>query len=488
MSIEFGNLQPAATSKLSGLAGSDTKEQQMLIGCQQQQQQTPASNLPAQMIVNSLPYNPSQKSQQQRCVGLSKPEQNMDSNNNNNNRMSSGGVGLTSQQNALYGSNFNTAGLQPQQSHMLDLANLQQGIPFEPNYDVAGNMLNNGNPNENRNHLNKRQPTSDIQNDLSLYSPSSSTSLLYHIYDQINLPNEHYQQQQRQQQQQQHLAAEKKNTTILNPANLFGGQQQQPYQMQLHQQQLSRVSDLQKSLGVQPQQCYSTSAGSASQYQIQQQQAFNASTMHQASYLASHQSGLVLDSVLRQHQATTLARQHQQRPLSSSAASSMSGQSGGQLGGAGSSITYGRQPRPAAASKSQSNLANVLQASNTLNHLAIIHRAGQGSASPSQLGVPIKGAFFAGSGGGAPSRPFKRLQLRFRHLAYEYRTVAKCAALIIILALSLMSLIKIFLLSASTTSSSQTTSSSPLSATQAQNQASNTFLYPPFPKRKYHYL
>lgn len=430
------------------------------------------------MIANSHPYNPSHLSQQQRCVGLNQNQQQQLHSQEAMNRILASGGGQ--QQNLLYGSpTYHLTGneqQQQQQSHMLDLANLQQGAFTDspPNYNENNaNNSNNKNFNVTDNlRNNSRRAGEQQQNDISLYSPSSSTSLLnpYHIYDQINLPE-----QQQYQQASELVAAaasaannannnnssKKANTTILNPASLFGQQRQAPslplpLPMQLHHQhQLSQVAELQAK-GQQQQQpeCYSTSA--SSQYHLQH--AFN-NTMQPAAYnaLAHHQaSNLMLDTVLRQHHANTTARQHQHqynqghhhhqqqpRPLSSSAGSSNSGQ-----------ITYGRQARVLGANgasgpvpglvgsgKSQSDLiASVLQSSNTLSHLGIGH------SSPSNRQQTNNCAKFNYL---FSNSRCKRMSQRVRHIVYEYQTIFKCSLLLILLAFSLMSIIKFSLLSAS---------------------------------------
>ena len=417
-----------------------------------------------QMIVNSQPYNPSHQSQQQRCIGLMQ------------------------QQNSLYGSAFSQANQQAaqqhagaanqmtmqqqqQQSHLLDLAKLQQNI-FDSGYDDA--TLTQTSARVAREASERAAGSRAAEqlsqaNDMSLYSPSSSTSLLYHIYDQINLPSE------QQHQQYQHSAAnepagalfpqaaKKASSTILNPANLFGQQQLAGAGLPspLPHQRQGQAAELQKSLASQQQHlCYSAAPFN----QLLQQQPF--ATLHgQPAYLGTHNS-LMAEAVLRQHQAATARHQ---RPLSSSAASSMSGNS--------VPIAYGRQARAPSSAKSQANLASVLQSNSALGHLGI-------GASPSQPST-------AGScpSGLLSGTKWKRANQRARHLVYEYRTIFNCSILLILLALSLLSIIKFTLLSASTQAPAATNTqlSSSQLASQSQLGPVNTLLYPPqFPhKRKF---
>lgn len=488
---------------------------------QQLSQLQPITSNP--MIVNSHPYNPSQQSQQQRCIGLNQQKQKQQQQIIESSRLL-----LNSQQNSLYGSSLNHLQQQQQQqqpspttvtntmnrqqqSHMLDLANLQQGV-FESAYDIANLNSNQNQSSDRRLNDNMSQNQQQQPNDTSLYSPSSSTSLLYHIYDQINLPSELNSQQQQQQQQQhyQHhdqnqLIGKNNNTTILNPANLFGNNASNAtnnnHQQQLitgnnnHQQQpalplpmqIHQVSELQKSF-TQQQQNYYTG-----------QQAFG--TLHHqhpaAAYLSSTQNttnnNLMLDTVMRQHNnaATTLRLQqqqqhhhHQQRPLSSSGASSMSNQS--------MPITYGRQPRTTtltthstSSGKSQSNLASVLQSSNTLNHLGILNNC----SSPNTLNRNQKSLF------NNSHDHFRGIKQRLRHYIYEYKTIVKCSILLILLALCLMSIIRFTLLGNNNASPSSSSSfnqplyiSPQIISNQKASQLtpsqslgiSNSLIYPPF--------
>ena len=404
------------------------------------------------MIVNSHPYNPSQQAQQQRCISLGQPQP------QNQNQMANNRLGQQ-QQNSLYGQQV-AASAASRQSHMLDLANLQQSV-FDSAYDDAsGSFDQAGSRPANepaRAQLGtgeQQQATPSLrqsqqQNDMSLYSPSPSTSLLYHIYDQINLPSEH------QPQYGSHELAKKANasgstTTVLNPAHLFGGQ---PQPAQLHQ-----ISDFHKAL--QQQSIYSGASSQQYHHNLQQQQQpFGTlhhnhhlrleSQQHHNGYLTGqthhhhhhHLEGqMMLDTIMRQHHAAT-TRHNQHRPLSSSGASSMSGHSMG--------LTYGRQARHSSSNsnnnnnsstiKSQSNLSGVLQASQALSHLGIIGATGTGQLTPtSGLGAnPKKLAHFT-----ADKRCWARVQQRCRHWAYHYSAVFKCAILLILLAFCLMSIIK----------------------------------------------
>lgn len=403
-----------------------------------------------------------------------------------------------SQQNSLYGSTFNqqqatnsSNNMQPnRQSHMFDLANLQQSV-FDSAYDDATSSLVTNQQSLSQNmsdnqaqrqqqQLQQNMATTNRRNnngDLSLYSPSSSTSLLYHIYDQINPPNE--QQSQYNQNQQTN---KKNNTTILNPANLFGATNQQQQQapptttIQLHQHQMSQAAEFQKI--IQQQQ----SLYSSGQYHLQQP--FN-TLHHNSTYLGNQNldGQMMLDSALRQHHATaTMARHnhhHHARPLSSSGASSMSGQS--------MALTYGRQARAPSSGKGQSNLANVLQSSNTLNHLGIgTGQAGHLTPATCSVGAgPKKLAHFSGA-----NKKWKRAQQRARKLGYEYGTIFKCSILLILLAFSLMSIIKFTLMNQAPNSSASLAShQANIMMTTNGGSSNNPLVYPPFKRKLFiHYL
>lgn len=428
-----------------------------------------------------------------------------------------------SQQNSLYGSSFDHLSSNQQQqqqqggatSVMSDFANLQfdnspmnaiGNMSQQQQQQLALGQDSKSKPQRAANqHHHQTQSgdnsqatnaTNTANNDMSLYSPSSSTSLLYHIYDQINLPGDQQQPYQTMAGDGKHLQnqnnnnnLQKKNntTTILNPANLFNQSPAQlPAQVQIqmhhhHQHQLSQLAEMQK----QQQQCYST-------YQ-QQQHPFSTLNPHHhapsaSSYMTTaaaalhhqqqqQQNNLMLDTVMRHHQRGL------QRPLSSSAASSMSGQS---------IPAYGRHPRqsfmggqhgshngfPSATttSKSQNNLASVLHHANQntlshhhLNHPHLIFGASNGTTNSSSLSHKN-----AAAGGGSKMGPSgccwplecsgylsKRfLSQRARHLLYEYGTIVKCSILLVILAFMLMSIIKLTLLP----------SASPISSAPSQPQ------------------
>lgn len=463
----------------------------------------------SQMIANSHPYNPSQHSQQQRCVGIN-------------------------QQNSLYGSNLiNPMPQQPQrqQTHMLDLANLQtqdssqlsQANLFDSAYDDATGSqanLNNLNrqqqqtsdPINSHNTAKMMNPTSNKQHqmqDVSLYSPSSSTSLLYHVYDQINVPTSSG---ENQPQQNQSNFKRSNTTTILNPSNLFGSTTMStgaslppPPQPQINQQFINTNKTT-----IPQQELYSSGA----QFHLNQA-SFN--TLHQQQHnttygLDSHQ--LMLDTILRQQHAGTTRHNNMQqhyhnRPLSSSGASSMSGQS--------MALTYGRQPRqlanghlpplpPINSSKSQNTLASVLQSNQTLNHLsglnghhhltsATMNHQNRGPKKLShhnQFPTPSS----TSSGGDLTSRNWKRVQQRVQRFAYEYSTLLKCSMLLVLIAFSLMSVIKFTSLNSTSSQSNQyqlqlqnQMSINPMLQNQQQppSQVSsnmNPLVYPPT-KRKY---
>lgn len=518
------------------------------------EQQKEASN----MIVNSYPYNPSQQ-QQQRCVGLnqtasasesattasSKPTTtNQSQEASMNNRLLN--LSSISQQNSLYGSSFDhtaattTVGQQQQQQQGAQfLHDLHFDSPMNPidaqimgGQDLSSSRMkapqrsaaNHISQSSHQSQDNSQATTATsavsatANNDMSLYSPSSSTSLLYHIYDQIN--DQQYDANNNNgigkhtTLNNQNKTNKNNNATILNPANLFGSQQQQqlPLQVQMqmhhqhqhqHQHQLSQLAEMQKQQ--QQQQCYST----YQQHPFSTLNPHHTSNSHHqtASYmtlaqqqqqLQLQQNNLMLDTVMR--------HQRLQRPLSSSAASSMSGQS---------IPAYGRHPRQsfmtnlgtngagfatttAASSKSQNNLANVLHANQTtLGHLNHPHLIFGSNNSP--LTPPIGGKKHPSKMG--PTSCFdcnhfsKQLNQRARHLFYEYRTIVKCSLLLIVLAFALLTVIKFTLLSASvstpTSSSTQASqqqiitppfliSSSTSTSANLNNPSSNIFYPPPY--------
>lgn len=265
------------------------------------------------MIANSQPYNPSQR------IGWQQ---------SNASATSSNKMMTTSQQNSIYGQM--QAPSRNSQAHLLDLPNsttttTTSAFDQQQLDNLAVQSQQRLRSSKRNNTQQHRSASNNTSTDMSLYSPSSSTSLLYHIYDQINVPTTSHSQTNDSQPQlinnRQLNQVPKSSTTILNPANLFGGQQQQ--------QQL------------QPTYLYGGNANGPQ-------------PIHFASDSNSYESRqqLMIDSMLR-HQTQTLARQHNQptmsqqhqsgtqnnRPLSSSGVSSLSNQS------SSTQLAYGRQPR-----------------------------------------------------------------------------------------------------------------------------------------------
>ena len=452
------------------------------------------------MIVNSQPYNPSQRSQQQRCIGVN-------------------------QQNTLYGLKLATdapvqSNQQARPNHIFDLTTLQQEQEqqqlhpsgsnlFDSPYDAAtfsqhnhqsdhqtqasqtGNKMNINNNNNNNNTAANKQHHTAAPADVSLYSPTSSTSLLYHHYDQINVPNDHSSQQNNNHSNNDNVNANQANfkrsntTLILNASNLFN--QTGANQLALPQQVNQQFSTNTTKTTIPQQELY----GAGAQYhlqqpsfntlhhnhnhnhhqhhqlQIQQQQQQQQQQHHSKTYgLDNHQ--FMLDTILRQqHAATTSSRlgQHNSyhnRPLSSSGASSMSGQS--------MALTYGRQPRqangqlpplpPLNSSKSQSN--------QTLNHNHNHHHH--------QHGITMLGAI--------PSS-WDRAQRRMQSFAFEYGIQLKIAMLIIlVIIMAFISAIKI----TPTTSHTQQQQQQQQATMNSQNLATsnmNPLIYPPATKGEF---
>lgn len=355
------------------------------------------------------------------------------------------------QQNSLYGSSSLSSG-QQNSSHMLDLANLHQNSPFldqsERDFRLQANATHTR---QLRQQQSSTSNNSKTANDVSLYSPSSSTSLLYHIYDQINLPNEQPNYTHQQQQNQLPVNSKKNNTTFLNPANLFASnvshhhqqQQQLPLAMQLHQSQHS--TDLHH---------YSASS---SHYQPQQPQ-FSASTLHHSHSSYSQQTpqltagtDLMLDALMR-HSSTTGSRlnpssnqqqQQHQRPLSSSGGSStLSAQSIHQQN---PPLAYARQLRQpsnttSTNSKSSMNLANVLQQNTaTLGRLAAFGSSNGVATLHSANGKPH---LFSDTINQATGNYWRRNCKRVRNIFIHNQTLVKSIFLLVLIAFSLMSIVK----------------------------------------------
>jgi len=435
------------------------------------------------------------------------------------------------------------------------------------------------------------------QTDMSLYSPSSSTSLLYHIYDQINLPNDNgyapssANQQHQQQQQTRKGNPSGSSSQQLNAASLLLGVNNNGQQSAFgnSEQQTSKVTTIQQHELYAPQQL-----GAAN---LQHQFATSVNPMQpQSNYgLSEQQQALMFPNDYHHHQqqqrlhaSTTSGRHLHNRPLSSQlhhasnqhphlhlhqqqqVADQLMGLA--QYGARSSNLVA---PFRTMGKSHSSNLASVLmQHQQQQQHLGA-HMApsppplppmiGAGSLGPQQSSSTVLDQLeqFASSTIGRLSgkqqqqlytntttlascspvnfqqtsannnnnnqnnnqnnnKPlaslsalhqihhnhsnhstcatgkhrnsklpnnnrWKRVQQRARKLVYEYSTLFKCSFLFILLAFSLMSIIR-FTVIQSTTTTTTTTSTSSAANNQLQKQLAsnmNPLLFPPPIKRKY---
>lgn len=350
-------------------------------------------------------------------------------------------------------------------THMFDLATLQQEHQatnsnnlFDSAYDATTNSLAALNNFRQSDHLSSSHAPGKTMNnsplkqhqttDMSLYSPSSSTSLLYHHYDQINVPND----QSVNNNNNNHNSKRSTTTTILNPSDLFGQSTLGPQQV-ANQQHFMTASNKTK---IGHQELY----GNSAQYHLHQPSINSMHHLHQPQQQQQQLGGaygpenhqLMLDTILRQQHATAAATMsraaHHQvsyhnRPLSSSGASSMSGQSMG--------LTYGRQPSQAAGSqlpplppmntsKGQNTLASVLQSNQTLNHLNLGLNS---QLTPKKLSHHHQFHSTCLSPVESASRNWKRAQQRVQSFAQAYAaTLLRYSILLIIIAFSIVSILK----------------------------------------------
>lgn len=325
---------------------------------------------------------------------------------------------MSQQQNSMYGASVARSS---QQSHMLDLAKLSQA---SSSFDAG----------ERGPNFASRRPQDASQLD-SLYSPSSSTSLLYHIYDQIHLPAE---------QPKQLPVASAKHSTILNPANLFGAH--------AHPQPAADSHHYTSSPLYPPPQPFAA----------------------QLSYAQPQLAGpnLMLDALMRHSSATSgrLASSHH-RPLSSGASSTLSAHS------VQPPMAYARQlrhPPPAGASKAAAGLASVLQPdADPLGFRSSQAASLHASAPKSQL--------FADSLNRAAGPRWSSFQRRAKTALADYQTLVRCILLLILLAFSLVFIVK-FALSGAPTSNYQQSQvfSAPQGLNPSSTSNSNTYNLPPF--------
>lgn len=289
----------------------------------------------------------------------------------------------TSQQNSVYGQATPRAANQANATHLLDLPNsasssaatatsafaaaavadeqLAAQISDESSGHLAAVHLDQHQQQHQRLRSSKRNMQAQQQQqqalrsnntstDMSLYSPSSSSaSLLYHIYDRIDLPsgppqNEclpHQTPHQTADQQRPPASQVPKSATthtILNPANLFGGAQSQSQSQSQSQQQ-------------QPTYLFGHAAASyvaseANPYESRQQLMIDSMLRYQTQTLANarQQQHQFAQSAANQHRhQTSGAPSH--RPLSSSGVSSLSNQSTSTQSPHNLQLAYGRHAR-----------------------------------------------------------------------------------------------------------------------------------------------